>query len=160
VCRHDGNERGDHAGIERIVFRQHSASLGELPQFERVHLTHRHAGREQGSYDAALVSSARLKTDRRDREATQMLDQFGPTNWVVAHRRALLLRQYHDIQTILRHVDTAERERSHLRTPCLLMRARAQATVRVWKKRPELQAHSRSDDQTACGLSAATGAVS
>jgi hypothetical protein len=27
--------------------------------------------------------------------------------------------------------------------PFLLMRARARATVRVWKKRPELQAHSR-----------------
>src|SRR5436853_1553551 len=33
--------------------------------------------------------------------------------------------------------------REYLRNPSLLMRARAQATVRVWKKRPELQAHSR-----------------
>src|SRR4029453_6223533 len=38
-------------------------------------------------------------------------------------------------------IDCAKRE--HLRNPSLLMRARAQATVRVWKKRPELQAHSR-----------------
>src|SRR3954451_3699020 len=36
--------------------------------------------------------------------------------------------------------DSAKREL--LRIPSLLMRARAQATVRVWKKRPELQAHS------------------
>jgi hypothetical protein len=38
--------------------------------------------------------------------------------------------------------------------------ARTQATVRVWKKRPELQAHSRSENQDGCGLPAATGAVS
>src|SRR5262249_12427975 len=34
-------------------------------------------------------------------------------------------------------------KRQDLRDPSLLTRARAQATVRVWKKRPELQAHSR-----------------
>jgi hypothetical protein len=55
-------------------------------------------------------------------------------------------------------VDCAKRER--LRNPSLLMRARAQATVRVWKKRPELQAHSRIGIRGACGLPVATGAVS
>ena len=49
---------------------------------------------------------------------------------------------------------------SHLPIPSLLMRARAQATVRVWKKRPELQAHSRFTTQDGCGLPVATGAVS
>jgi len=44
--------------------------------------------------------------------------------------------------------------------PSLLMRGRAQATVRLWKKRPELQAHSRFTIQDACGLPVATGAVS
>ena len=34
-------------------------------------------------------------------------------------------------------------KRQDLGNPSLLTRARAQATVRVWKKRPELQAHSR-----------------
>ena len=53
-------------------------------------------------------------------------------------------------------VDCAKRE--HLRNPSLLMRARALATVRVWKKRPEHQAHSRSDIRDACGLLVATGA--
>jgi hypothetical protein len=53
-------------------------------------------------------------------------------------------------------VDSAKRE--HLRTPSLLMRARAQATVRGWKKRPELQAHSRFDNRGGCGLPVATGA--
>ena len=33
-------------------------------------------------------------------------------------------------------------------------------TVRVWKKRPELQAHSRFTNQSAYGLPVATGAVS
>jgi len=40
----------------------------------------------------------------------------------------------------------------------LLMRARALATVRVWKKRLEHQAHSRSDIRGGCGLPVATGA--
>src|SRR6266581_9266089 len=35
----------------------------------------------------------------------------------------------------LRHIDTAKGEHCHLRIPSLLMRARAQATVRVWKMR-------------------------
>ena len=46
--------------------------------------------------------------------------------------------------------------RFHLRIPSLLMRARAQATVRVWKKRLELQAHSRFRIRNACGLAVVT----
>jgi hypothetical protein len=68
------------------------------------------------------------------------------------------LRQHHHVQAVLRHVDTAEREHCHLRIPSLLMRARALATVRVWKKRLEHQAHSRSDIRGGCGLPVATGA--
>jgi hypothetical protein len=41
-----------------------------------------------------------------------------------------------------------------------LVRARAQATVRVCKKRLEFQAHSRFAIQDGCGLPVATGAVS
>jgi hypothetical protein len=37
------------------------------------------------------------------------------------------------------------------------MRARALATVRVWKKRLERQAHSRFKIRSACGLPVATG---
>jgi hypothetical protein len=65
-------------------------------------------------------------TDRCDREAAQLRDQLGATGGVITHRRALLLGQHHDVQTILRHIDTAEREHCHLRIPSLLMRARAQ----------------------------------
>jgi hypothetical protein len=43
----------------------------------------------------------------------------------------LLSRQHHDVEAIFRHIDSAKREHSHLRTPSLLMGARAQATVRV-----------------------------
>ena len=32
TCRHDGDERGDHPGIEWIVLRQNPARPGELPQ--------------------------------------------------------------------------------------------------------------------------------
>jgi hypothetical protein len=55
-------------------------------------------------------------------------------------------------------VDYAKRK--HLRNPSLLMRARAQATVRVWKKRPQLQANSRIGIRGGCGLPVATGGVS
>jgi len=54
--------------------------------------------------------------------------------------------------------DAVSAKREHLRIPSLLMRARAQATVRVWKKRPELQAHSRIGIRSGCGLPVATGA--
>jgi hypothetical protein len=45
----------------------------------------------------------------------------------------------------------------HLRIPSLLMRARALATVRVWKKRLEHQAHSRFEHQGGDGLPVTTG---
>jgi hypothetical protein len=48
----------------------------------------------------------------------------------------------------------------HLRIPSLLMRARALATVRAWKKRLEHQAHSRAMNRGGRGLPVATGAVS
>ena len=44
--------------------------------------------------------------------------------------------------------------------PSLLMRARALATVREWKKRLEHQAHSRPCHRGGYGLPVATGAVS
>ena len=158
LCRHDGEERGNHTSVERIILRQNPTGPCELPQLERVDLACRQAGRKQGSHRAAFVSSARLQTDRRDREAAQPLDQFGPTGRVIAYREALLLRQHHRVQTIIRHIDSANR--LHLRIPFLLMRARAQATVRVWKKRPELQAHWRTRIRNAFGLPVATGARS
>src|SRR5262249_55411423 len=156
TCRHDAHERGDHSSIERIVLGQDPARPGELPQLERIDLAHGQAGGEQRTYDATLVTATRLQADRRDQAAAQSLDQIGPTRPVVTHRRALLLGQHNDVQTILRDINSAKRE--HLRIPSLLMRARAQATVRVWKKRLELQAHSRIGVRSACGLPVATGA--
>src|SRR5262249_15845872 len=56
-------------------------------------------------------------------------------------------------------VDCAKRE--HLRNPSLLMRARAHATLRAWKKkRLEHQANSRSDIRGGYGLPVATRAES
>src|SRR6516162_8923060 len=100
------------------------------------------------------ASRARIAPRSYPPLASRPLDEFGPTGRVIAHREVLLLRQHHDVQTILRHVDSANR--LHLRIPFLLMRARAQATVRVWKKRPELQAHWRIEIQDAGGLPVAT----
>src|SRR5215472_8852067 len=114
--------------------------------------------REQGTDDSALVTTARLKANRGDCERAHPYDQLGPAGCVVTYRKEPPLRQHHHVQAVLRHVDTAKREHGHLRIPSLLMRARALATVRVWKKRPEHQAHSRSDIRDACGLPVATGA--
>jgi hypothetical protein len=78
------------------------------------------------------------------------------TNHGIEHGDHAHDRDDHDF----RHLACALEAHSHLPTPSLLIRARAQATVRVWKKRPELQAHSRFTIQDGCGLPVATGAVS
>ena len=145
-------------GINWIAFSEYSARPGELSKLERTDLAHGHAGCEQGTDDATFVTTARLYPDRRDRGAAQLFDQLGPAAVIITHRRASLLGHDHDVQTILRHINAAKREHCHLRIPFLLMRARALATVRVWKKRPEHQAHSRSDIRDARGVPVATEA--
>src|SRR5262249_61675171 len=129
-----------------------------LTKLVRVDTSHRQPRREQGTDDPALVTTARLKANRGDCERAQPCDQLGPAGCVVTHRKEPPLRQHHHVQAVLRHVDTAKREHGHLRIPSLLMRARALATVRAWKKRLEHQAHSRFDIRGACGLPVATGA--
>src|SRR5215831_809358 len=148
------------ARIEAIVLGQHAAGAGELTKLARVDTSHRQPRCEQGTDDTALVTTARLKANCGDCERAQPYDQLGPAGCVVTYRKEPPLRQHHHVQAVLRHVDTAEREHGHLRIPSLLMRARALATVRVWKKRPEHQAHSRSDIRDACGLPVATRAES
>jgi hypothetical protein len=66
-------------------------ALAKLPKLERIDLAHGHAGREQGPHDTTLVAAARLETDRREREAAQPLDEFGPTGRVMTHPPPLLL---------------------------------------------------------------------
>jgi hypothetical protein len=73
---------------------------------------------------------------------------------------ALALGQYDDFETFLRHVDPTIGMLYHPRVPSLLMRARALATVREWKKRLEHQAHSGRCHRGGYGFPAATGAVS
>jgi putative ABC transport system substrate-binding protein len=63
------------------------------------------------------------------------------------------------LQAILRYVNSTVAILCHLRAPSLLMRARALATVREWKKRLERQAHSRSIDRGGRGLPVETGAM-
>src|SRR6516162_5624193 len=157
-CRHDRDILCDQPRIEAIVLGQHAAGAGELTKLARVDTSHRQSRREQGTDDSALVTTARLKANCGDCERAQPYDQLGPAGCVVTYRKEPPLRQHHHVQAVLRHVDTAKREHGHLRIPSLLMRARALATVRVWKKRPEHQAHSRSDIRDACGLPVATGA--
>ena len=54
------------------------------------------------------------------------------------HKAGLdMIHVHYHVQAVLRHVNAAIGKLFHLRIPSLLMRARAQATVRVWKKRLE-----------------------
>src|SRR5262249_3714637 len=73
--------------------------------------------------------------------------------------KALPVRQHLDVQTLLRYVNSTVAMLCHLRAPSLLMRARALATVREWKKQLERQAHSRSIDRGGCGLPVETGTM-
>ena len=54
---------------------------------------------------------------------------------VVGDREACALRQQQYVEPVLRHVDSTEALFYHPRAPSLLMRARALATLREWKKR-------------------------
>src|SRR5262249_16011893 len=136
-----------------------AAGAGELTKLVRVDTSHRHPRREQSTDDPALVTTARLKANCGDCERAQPY-QLGPAGCVVTHHKEPPLRQHHDVQAVLRHVNAAKREHGHLRIPSLLMRARALATVRVWKMRLEHQAHSRFDIRGGCGLPIAARAES
>ena len=155
-CRHDGDILRDQSCIEAIVLGQDAAGAGELTKLVRVDPSHRQSGCEQGTDDATLVTAARLQANCGDCERAQPYDQLDPAGGVVTHRKKPALRQHYDVQAVLRHVNAAIGKLFHLRIPSLLMRARAQATVRVWKNRREHQAHSRSNFRDGCGLPVVT----
>src|SRR5258705_492859 len=144
--------------VKASVLGQAAGGARKLTKLVGVDTPHREGGREKGRDDAPLVTAARLKANCGDCERAQPCDQLGPAGCVVTHRKEPPLRQHYDVQAVLRHVNAAIGKLFHLRIPSLLMRARAQATVRVWKKRLERQAHSRSNFRDACGLPVATRA--
>src|SRR5829696_2723441 len=152
VRRHDRDVLGDQPGIEAIVLGESAAGAGELPKPIGIDASHRQAGSEQGADDAALVTATRLKPDGGKGTAPQLLDERFPPRAVVRDRESLSLRQHHDIETVLRHIDSNEALLYHPRVPSLLMRVRALATVREWKKRLEHQAHSRPCHRGGYGL--------
>ena len=158
-CRHNRDILCDQPRIEAIVFGQHATGAGELTKLAWVDTSHRQSRREQGTDDSALIAAARLDPDGGDRQSMQSRDQLGPPGGVVIHRKALPVGQHLDVQTLLRYVNSTVAMLSHLRAPSLLMRARALATVREWKKRLERQAHSRSIGRGGCGLPVETGAM-
>ena len=159
-CRHDGNILRDQSCIEAIVLGQDAAGAGELTRLVRVDTSHRQSGREQGADDTTLeppLGSRPIAETASGRNLATSSAQ-PPAGGIVSHRKEPALRQHHHVQAVLRHVNAAIGKLFHLRIPSLLMRARAQATVRVWKKRLEHQAHSRSDIRGGCGLPVATRA--
>ena len=159
-CWHDRDIFCDQPRIEAVVLGEHATGAGELAQLVGVDASHRQVRRQQGSDDGALVAATRLDANCGDRQATQSLDQLAVTGGVVIHRKGFPVWQHHHVETILRYIDSTVVMLCHLRAPSLLMRARALATVREWKKRLEHQAHSRFKSRGGCGLPVATGAVS
>src|SRR5262249_4656145 len=73
--------------LEAVVLGQHAAGAGELTKLVRVDTSHRQPRCEQGTDDPALVTTARLKANRGDRERAQPCDQLGPAGCVVTHRK-------------------------------------------------------------------------
>ena len=125
ACRHNRDVFCDQTRVETIILGQDTAGTSELTKLVRVDASHRHSGRKQGTDDAALVITARLKANRRGCECVQPYDQLGPSRGVVADRKAQPLRQQQNVQTVLRHINATKGEFCHLRIPTLLIRARA-----------------------------------
>src|SRR5215204_3659381 len=106
------------------------------------------------------LAAARLEPNGGEEQSAQPPDQRAPACLVIGDREACALRQQQHVKPVLRHVDSTEALLYHPLVPSLLMRARALATVREWKKRLEHQAHSRPCRRGGYGLPVATGAVS
>src|SRR5215472_12447268 len=150
--RHDRDIVGDQARIDAVILRQSAGSASKLPQFVRVDPPHREAGCQQDADDATLVAATRFQADRGDRTLRQSSDQLSPAGRVVGDTKTAPSGSDCYVQTIDRNIDSDIVRFAHLRTPSLLMRARALATVRVWKIWLERQAHPLSNSQDAHGL--------
>jgi hypothetical protein len=85
--------------------------------------------------------------------------QLSPAGCVVGDAKSSPTRSDCYVQTIDRNIDPDIVRLAHLRAPSLLMRARALATVRVWKIWLEHRARPRSDSQDAHGLPVMAGPV-
>jgi hypothetical protein len=64
ACRHNRDVFCDQSRVETIILGQDTAGASELTKLVRVDASHRQSRREQGTNDAALVTTARLKTNR------------------------------------------------------------------------------------------------
>src|SRR6516164_9610209 len=157
--RHDRDIVGDQTRIDAVIFRQSVGSASELPQFVRIDPPHRQAGCKQDPDDVTLVTAARFQADRGDRTSRQSSDKLSPAGCVVGDAKSSPTGSDCYVQTIDRNIDPDIVMLAHLRTPSLLMRARALATVRVWKIWLERRARPRSDSQDAHGLPVMAGPV-
>src|SRR5262249_55929489 len=106
-----------------------------------------------------LVTATRFQADRGDRTSRQSSEQLSPAGCVVGDAKSSPTGSDCYVQTIDRNIDPDIVRLAHLRTPSLLMRARALATVRVWKIWLERRARPRSDSQDAHGLPVIAGPV-
>jgi hypothetical protein len=104
-----------------------------------------------------LVTAARFQADRGDRTSRQSSEQLSPAGCVVGDAKNSPTGSDCYVQTIDGNIDPDIVRLAQLRTPSLLMRARALATVRVWKIWLESRARPRSDSQDAHGLPVVAG---
>ena len=141
--RHDRDIVGDQTRIDAVIFRQSAGSASELPQFVRIDPPHREAGCQQDPDDLTLVTAARFQADRGDRTSRQSSEQLSPAGGVVGDAKSSPTGSDCYVQTIDRNIDPDIVRLAHLRTPSLLMRARALATVRVRKIWLERRARPR-----------------
>jgi hypothetical protein len=100
----------------------------------------------------------RFQADRGDRTSRQPSDQLIPTRRAVGDTKSAPAGSDSYVQTIDRNIDPDIVKFDHLRTPSLLMRVRALATVRVGRIWRERQADPRPNSRDAHGLPAMTGA--
>ena len=84
-CWHDRNVFCNQSGVQTIILGQDTAGASELTKLVRVDASHRQSCREQGTNDAALVTTARLKANCGDCERAQPYDQLGPAGCVVTY---------------------------------------------------------------------------
>lgn len=108
----------DHLGMTLVHMNRTLRRLREDPP-------HRESGCQQDADDATLVAAARFQADRGDRTSRQSSDKISPARRVIGDTKTAAAGSDRYVQTVDRDIDPDIVRFTHLRTPSLLMRARA-----------------------------------
>jgi hypothetical protein len=134
AARQGGGEASDDRRVDLVVLGHHAAGLGELAHPYGIDPAGREPGVQQGPEQASFVAAAGLEADALHvPQLFQPSHQRAPTRPVIGEPRGLAGRPDRHVQPVLRHVHADKHViLRHLR-PCLAVRGRTLATVRVWK---------------------------